>query len=198
MFSSFHARADYSSPEYLRNIHLLQAIPIYIYIYIYIFFFLFPLVKHLWESLAIKTLSDLCVYIRHWLWYISNLGSRGTFASHIKALPLVALITSLFFISVFFDTTRVLPILPVAVFLIKNINAFSATSQVVRKPRTLFRHHQHSVGILWTIILFHASRPDIAFKRSSLLFSYLTYRKIPKISPSMYKPLKPVTQKTLR
>ena len=196
MFSSFHARADYSSPEYLRNIHLLQAIPIYIYIYI--FFFLFPLVKHLWESLAIKTLSDLCVYIRHWLWYISNLGSRGTFASHIKALPLVALITSLFFTSVFFDTTRVLPILPVAVFLIKNINAFSATSQVVRKPRTLFRHHQHSVGILWTIILFHASRPDIAFKRSSLLFPYLTYRKIPKISPSMYKPLKPVTQKTLR
>ena len=118
------------------------------YRYIYIYFFLFPLVKHLWESLAIKTLSDLCVYIRHWLLYISNLGSRGTFTSHIKALPLVALITSLFFISVFFDTTRVLPILPVAVFLIKNINAFSATSQAVRKPRKLFRHHQHSVGIL--------------------------------------------------
>ena len=141
MFSSFNARADYSSPEYLRNRHLLQAIPIYI-------FFLFPLVRHLWESLVVKTLSDLCVYIQHWLLYISNLGSRGTFASHIKPLPLVALITSLF-ISVFFDTTgRVLPILSVVVFLIKNINAFSATSQAVRKPRTLFRHHQHSVRIL--------------------------------------------------
>ena len=39
--------------------------------------------------------------------------------SHIKSLPLVALITSLFFISVFFDTTgRVLPIFSVVFFLI--------------------------------------------------------------------------------
>lgn len=141
---------------------------------IFIYFFLFPLVKHLWESLVIKTLCDLCVYIRDWLLYISNLGFRGTFASHFKPLPLVAFFF-FFFFSVFFDTTgRVLPILSVVVFLIKNINAFSATSQAARKPRTLFLHHQHSVGILWTIILFHASRPDIAFKRSSLLFSYLT------------------------
>ena len=57
---------------------------------IFLYFFLFPLVKHLWESLVIKMLYDLCVYIRHWLLYISNLGSRGTFASHIKPLPLVA------------------------------------------------------------------------------------------------------------
>ena len=31
-----------------------------------------------------------------------------------------------------------------------------------------------------------------------VMIKELTYRKIPKISPSMYKPLKIVTQKTLR
>ena len=31
-----------------------------------------------------------------------------------------------------------------------------------------------------------------------LLQRFVSYRKIPKISPSKYKPLKPVTQKTLR
>ena len=37
VFSLFNARADYFSPEYLRNRHLLQAIPIFL-----IFFFFFP------------------------------------------------------------------------------------------------------------------------------------------------------------
>ena len=82
--------------------------------------FFFP-----WSNICGEVqLSKRCVIYMFtfgiWLLYISNLGSRGTFATHIlqlfKPLPLVALITSLFLLFQYFSIQLVVFVLSCLLF----------------------------------------------------------------------------------